>query len=137
MIKGDASRPQNFGSGLTPLLKASHTFQRSWYPTAKSGRREPCGSRPPTPPDLRFRDSKEMEAENHVAAFDRQLTDLRGRKDKLDEAFISKSAIDQTTYERQRDELNRRSPRQKLPLTMPNCPNWTLRQSSISHSTFC
>ncbi len=50
--------------------------------------------------------NKRADATNHIAAINRQLDDLRRRKDKLDDVFIFKAAIDQTTYERQRNKLN-------------------------------
>lgn len=50
--------------------------------------------------------NKRADAVNQLAAINRQLDDLKQRKDKLDEVFIFKAAIDQATYERQRNKLN-------------------------------
>ncbi len=50
--------------------------------------------------------NKRADAMRHLATINRQLENLRQRKDKLDEVFIFKGAIDQATYERQRDKLN-------------------------------
>ncbi len=49
---------------------------------------------------------KRNEASAQLAALDRQLEQLRQRKDKLDEAFIYRQAVSKETYQRQSDKIS-------------------------------